>query len=96
MTKVKDDHVSATVKMTLQIPRGLIEFLENLQQVGGPNPKEHLEEALSKELECILQDLPDDVFNVPLLRERYGEGSDVYKPAKLASVVTRVSQGGEI
>ena len=78
--KMKDDHGPATVQMTLQVPRGLVMFLENMQQAGGPNMKEHLEEVLTKELETFLGDLPDDVFNIPLLREKYGEGSDVYQP----------------
>ncbi len=78
MAKMKDDHSPATVKMTLQVPRGLVMFLENLQQTGGPNMKEHLEEVLTKELETFLGDLPDDVFNIPLLREKYGAGSDIY------------------
>jgi hypothetical protein len=74
---MKDDKVSPYVKMTLKVPRGLWLFLENLQRVGGPNPREHLETVLTKELECILGDLPDDTFDMKFLRTRYGEGSDV-------------------
>jgi hypothetical protein len=78
--KVKDDQVSATVEMALQIPRGLIAFLENLQKVGGPEPKTHLEELMTKELQCMIDDLPDDVFDLNFIQERYGEGSNIYKP----------------
>jgi hypothetical protein len=77
---VKDDQLSATVEMKLQVPRGLIGFLENLQNVGGPEPKAYLEEVIAKELQCIIDDLPDDTFDMNFIRERYGEGSDVYKP----------------
>jgi hypothetical protein len=75
---MKEDSASCFLKISLKVPRGLWLFLQNLERVGGPNPKEHLELVLSKELECILGDLPDDTFNMEFLRTRYGEGSDVY------------------
>jgi hypothetical protein len=75
---MKDNPASSFLNMNLKVPRGLWLFLESLQKVGGPDPKEHLETVLSKELECLLGDMPDDVFDVEFLRTRYGEGSDVY------------------
>jgi hypothetical protein len=80
LTKVKDNPASVFLEMKLKVPRGLWLFLENLQRVGGPDPREHLETLLTKELEALLDELPDDTFDLNFLRERFGEGSDIYKP----------------
>jgi hypothetical protein len=77
LSKVRDDSASAFLEMRLKVPRGLWSFLENLQRVGGLEPKNHLEMILSKELECLLGNLPNDIFDLKSIRARYGEGSDL-------------------
>ena len=80
--KVKDDQVHGFLKLELKVPRGLWAFLENLQRVGGSDPKEYLEMVLSKELEGLLGNLPIDVFNLNRVRTRYGEGSGLNETPK--------------
>jgi hypothetical protein len=75
---MKDNPASSFVKVTLNVPRGLWHLLDKLQYLTNENPKEYLEKnALAKELECILSHIPEDLFDVKFLRERYGEGSGV-------------------
>jgi hypothetical protein len=35
---------------------------------------------MTKELQCMIDDLPDDVFDLNFIQERYGEGSNICKP----------------
>ena len=77
MVKVKDDHVSPYVTMNLKVSRGLIRFLEGLQVVSGKNIQAHLETVLMKELECIISDLPETIFDSKFIRATYREGSDL-------------------
>jgi hypothetical protein len=76
MAKMKHD--SATVKMSLQVPRGLLEFLAILQKLNGEEPKAYLEGLLAKELEMILgSSVAADIFDVELVRIMYGQGSHI-------------------
>lgn len=76
---MKDDKVSSFVKIELNVPRGLWQLLDKMQYMTGEAPKEYLESVLTKELECILSDLPNDMFDLQFIRTRYGEGSDINK-----------------
>jgi len=80
-TIVLDTESAATsVKMMLRVPRGLLEFLEAAHCLGGDEPKVHLEKnVLAKELEYVINSLPEDIFDVRFVRTRYGEGSDLSK-----------------
>jgi hypothetical protein len=85
LVKVKDDQVSPYVKMTLKVPRGLLEFLEATRRLGGDEPKEYLEQnVLAKELDCLIGSLPIDIFDVNFVRTRYGEGSDISNPKEIS------------
>ena len=76
---MKDDQVSPYVKMSLKVPRGLLEFLEAAHRLGGDEPREHLEKnVLANELEYLINSLPTNLFDVKFVRTRYGEGSKVY------------------
>lgn len=84
---MKDNPASAFVKITLNVPRGLWELLNKMQYLTNEAPKEYLEKnVLAQELECILSHIPEDMFHVKFLRERYGEGSDVYRSNDKAKV----------
>jgi hypothetical protein len=74
---MKDNPASAFVKATLNVPQGLWELLDKMQTMTGEAPKDYLEAVLTKELECILGNLPNDMFDLKLIRTRYGEGSDI-------------------
>ena len=75
------DAAKSYVKMSLRVPRGLLEFLEAVHRLGGEEPKDHLEKnVLAKELETLISDLPEDIFDVNFVRRRYGEGSDISDP----------------
>lgn len=77
MVQLKDDQVSSYVKMTLKVPRGLLAFLEDAQRLGGDEPVTHLEKkVLAKELENLMNSLPEDIFDVEFIRMKYGEGSE--------------------
>jgi hypothetical protein len=54
---------------------GLWEFLGRMQYLTGETPKEHLEAVLRMELDCILSNLPDDMFDRKFIVSRFGEGS---------------------
>ena len=71
------DHKSPTVEMKLQVPRGLIEFLQVMQKLGGSEPKTHLEQILTRELDYFLGELPRRLVDVNYIKFHYGEGSHV-------------------
>ena len=68
---------SVFVNMTLKVPRGLVQFLDTIKSMTGIAPKEYLETVLTKELNCILSDLPEHTFNFNLIKTTYGEGSEI-------------------
>ena len=74
---MKDNPASAFVNMTLKVPRGLVKLLDTIKPITGEAPKEYLESVLTKELNCILSDLPESMFNLKLIEATYGEGSEV-------------------
>ena len=72
------DAARSYVKMSLRVPRGLLEFLEAVHRLGGEDPKDHLEKnVLARELETLINELPGDMFDVKFVRRRYREGSDI-------------------
>jgi hypothetical protein len=74
---MKDNPASVFVNMTLKVPRGLVKLLDMIKSMTGEAPKEYLESVLTKELNCILSDLPGNIFNLKLIETTYGEGSEV-------------------
>jgi hypothetical protein len=81
---MKGNHNLATVEMKLQVPRGLLEFLDKMQYVTGEKAKDHLEELIRKDLESIINELSNVIFDYEFIRTRYGEGSDISGPTAAA------------
>jgi len=71
------DHQSPTIAVKLQVPQGLISFLEVMQKLGAPEPKAYLEERMRMELDYWLGELPRSLVDVNYIKFRYGEGSQV-------------------
>jgi hypothetical protein len=64
----------AMVTLTLEVPKGVIDFLTDLFKFGGiqETPKEFLEKETVKTVKSILCDLPNQWFNERKILERYG------------------------
>jgi len=63
-----------TVKLTLEVPKGVIDFLSDLFKFSGdPQPvNEFLAEELVGSVRSILEGLPNTWFDRDKLLERYG------------------------
>jgi hypothetical protein len=63
-----------TVKLTLEVPKGIIDFVMDLFKFSGE--EQSIEEFLTDELvgsvKSILHDLPNTWFDVDKILERYG------------------------
>jgi len=67
-----------TVTLTLEVPKGVIDFLTDLFKFGGiqENPKEFLEKETVKTVKSTLCDLPNEWFDERKILERYGLGKE--------------------
>jgi len=63
-----------TVRLTLEVPKGVIDFLTDLFKFGGiqENPKEFLEKETVNTVKGILGSLPNTWFDEREILERYG------------------------
>ena len=64
----------AMVTLTLEVPKGVIDFLSDLFKFGGiqETPKEFLEKETVNTVKSILCNLPDTWFDEHKILERYG------------------------
>jgi hypothetical protein len=62
------------VKLTLEVPRGVIDFLTDLFRFGGiqQTPKEFLEEETVKTVKSILGEFPNSFFDEHEILKQYG------------------------
>lgn len=63
----------ATVKITLEVPKGVIDFLTDLFKLGGTeeNLKEFLEQETVNTVKSILGELPGTWFDEDKILKRY-------------------------
>ena len=63
-----------TVKLTLEVPRGVVDFVTDLFKFSGdPQPvQEFLASELVGSVKSILGDLPNSWFDTEKILERYG------------------------
>jgi hypothetical protein len=70
-------NASAVVTMSVDVPRGLVAFLDKIDTFTGRTPKQHIEWVLQMEMECLLGCMPGDIFDLKLIKATYGEGSRI-------------------
>jgi hypothetical protein len=63
-----------TVKLTLELPKGVVDFASDLLKFGGSEQsvEEFLAEELTGDVRSILEDLPTGWFDREKLLQRYG------------------------
>jgi hypothetical protein len=63
-----------TVKLTLEVPKGVIDFLTDLFKFGGiqETPKEFLENETVGTVKSILGEFPNSWFDEKEILKRYG------------------------
>ena len=67
-----------TVKLTLEVPKGVIDFLTDLFKLGciEETPEKFLENEAVNTVKSILGDLPNHWFDTDKILERYGLGEE--------------------
>jgi hypothetical protein len=76
------------VKVTLELPVGLVEFFNDLQDTPMPTLEEYATEAVLMQFESLLNGLPDTIFNMPEIHKTYGLREFAHKKEALQQAST--------